>query len=155
MTLCTAAGPQGKTGPRGPRGFVGPRGPRGDKGAKGGAGPTGATGPAGTAAYAVVAINPESNAPQLVAAQSHEIDAVSEISTGTYCIAAGGGLSSAGVPVIASGEAAYSKPGAVPLAVAVASHADCPGGDFEVRTYDLAGGSATLSSGIAFTVAIP
>lgn len=170
---CLVPGPRGSRGPRGPRGFTGPRARRGAKGSRGprglagprgatGAtgpvgpagpvGPTGPAGPAGTAhAYGVVV---PGSPPTVIAAQSSGIGAVSNPSSGIYCLTVAG-ASSTSTPAIVSAEHSHSSGGVIGLAQLDATASDCAAGQFEVRTYDLSGGAPALDSGVAFAIVVP
>jgi hypothetical protein len=159
---CLIAGPRGPRGSQGVRGFLGPNGPRGVAGKTGRAGATGATGPAGSAgtpgapgtarAYALVQ-------PPGALVQNVGFSSVRRSGTGIYCLVASG-INPATEAPVASGEAGYSRSGAVPavpLAVVYAKQppADCAPGEFEVRTYDLSSGRPVPSEEVAFTIIVP
>lgn len=177
-------GPKGVAGPEGPRGFLGPQGAVGKTGATGKAGPTGktgltgpagqtgpagapgaqgttgatgATGPAWATAYAIVQ---PGTPPRLVPGTSG-FTAVTQGGTGPgiYCLTAGT-VSASSVPAATvSGEASYSTGGVIPLAVLYAQAGGtgdlCSSGQYEVRTYDLSGGTPTLTNGAAFSIVVP
>jgi len=149
--VCEVAGPGGPRGPRGPRGFVGSHGKRGLTGA---VGMTGPTGPSGVArAYALVGVR---EGLQLVASMTHEIAAVTPISTGIYCLASTVPTRPSESSAAVSGESSYSVPGVIPLAVLNARHPNCGPAEFEVETYKLNGKSGPeLSGEVAFTLVAP
>jgi hypothetical protein len=172
-------GPRGRTGQQGPRGFLGPRGSTGKTGSTGKAGPTGKTGslgptgplgpagspgptgPTGAAGApglaAVGVVNPHLNGPTspgFVPAQTLGFSALGNPSTGVYCLTPSAS-SISGVPITVSGESSYSGNGVIPLAVYDAQPSDCGGGQFEVKTYDLAGASPALSAAAAFSIVVP
>ena len=72
-----------------------------------------------------------------------------------------GTVSASSVPAATvSGEASYSTGGVIPLARALrAGRRDgatfFAAGQYEVRTYDLSGGTPTLTNGAAFSTAAP
>jgi Collagen triple helix repeat (20 copies) len=164
---CAVAGPRG---PRGVRGFLGPNGPRGVQGKTGKEGPAGAPGapgsqgPPGTArAYALVqpeAVGPNPSPSGLVPSQSAGFIAVRRSAPGIYCLAPATSINPATEAPVASGEAGYSAPGVVPLAVVYARQpeASCNPNELEVKTYNLALGTPSASApseGVAFTIIVP
>jgi len=149
------AGKTGKTGPAGKAGATGKTGVQGPQGSQGLTGPTGPAGPAGgVASYAVVI--PNGSAPSLV--QSSQTSGFSSpvvlAAPGIYCLSASG-LNGATSTAVVSGEQSYSGGGVIPLAVWVAQPVNCATGDFEVKTYNLAGGTPTLSDSVAFSIIVP
>jgi hypothetical protein len=158
LTVCTAPGPAGPRGGRGPRGFVGPHGPRGYRGPRGGAGATGPTGPTGLAgprAAAVVtplAVGPTPSTSGLV--EDTGFTSVRRASEGIYCLTASPPVEAGNSVAVVSGESGYTTEG-VPLAVLESVHHDCPGNEFDVRTYALTGAVPKLSDHVAFSIAIP
>jgi hypothetical protein len=161
---CLIAGPRGT---RGVRGFLGPNGPRGvqgktgKQGATGEAGPTGSQGPQGTArAYALVdpkAVQPVPSPAGLVLGQNAGFIAIRRSAVGVYCLTPASGISPASEAPVASGEAGYSGPKVVPLAVVYASQPpdNCNPSELEVKTYNLASGTSGPSEGVAFTIIVP
>jgi hypothetical protein len=153
---CLIPGPRGLPGPPGPRGFRGFTGKTGKTGATGKAGAQGLPGtpgaPGTARAYAVV--QPTSpGKPALIAAQTKNITAASEPSTGVYCLAPAAGIDPAADTAVASPEVSYSSKEEIGLIVVNAKSAHCSG-NFEVDTY-APGATPTLASGYAFTVIVP
>ena len=174
-------GPRGVAGPEGPRGFLGPQGSTGKIGTTGKAGPTGKTGatgppgltgnqgpqgatgatgqqgPAWATAYAIV----QPGTPPRLTPGTSGFTSVTQGGNGPgiYCLTAST-VSSSSVPAATvSGEASYSTGGVIPLAVLYAQPGGtgdlCSTGQYEVRTYDLSGGTPTLTSGAAFSIVVP
>jgi len=156
---CLITGPRG---PRGPRGFVGPNGPRGIQGKTGKEGATGAAGspgePGTARAYAVVRpenVGTSSSSAGLVPGQSTGFTGIRSSTTGIYCLTPVSAINPATAAPVVSGEAGYSGPEVVPLAVVYARQPtkDCGPNEFEVKTYNLA--KAALSNEVAFTIIVP
>ncbi len=147
------AGPTGKTGSTGPAGAQGPPGPQGVQGLQGMQGNPGAEPPI---AYAVVAPQSASTGnPFFVSAQTWQFGSVSRAATGIYCVATSVVTPSSATATV-SGEYSYDYPTSptqpVPLAVLDAQAGNCPSGNFEVRTYDLSGGTPSPSNAVAFSI---
>jgi hypothetical protein len=140
----------GSVGQRGPRGFVGAHGKRGFTGPVGN---TGATGPPGAAhAYAVVSAR---GGAQLVPGLTREFTSVSAVSHGVYCLTPAPAIKPSETPAVVSGEASFSEPGVVPMAVLNALRGSCNANEFEVETYRLGEKGPELSSQAAFTIVVP
>jgi hypothetical protein len=167
---CLVRGPRGFPGPTGPRGFTGATGKTGKTGATGKTGPAGKTGAAGAAgtagtagapgtarAYAVVQPTSPTQV-NLIAGQTSNITAVSETSVGgsgggVYCLSPAAGINAASSAPAVSPEVSYSSGGAPGTIALNAQRSHCAPTDFEVDTY--APGTATLTSGYAFTIVVP
>ena len=149
-------------GPRGFTGFPGTKGATGKNGATGKTGPAGKNGANGTngkdgANGTIVAsaiVQPTSTPPTVNLINASSIASVSEPSPGVYCILPTSGVSlPAGVATV-SPEVSYGTPAGVPGVIAVnAQHTNCPSTPYEVDTY--APSTTTLTTGYAFTIAIP
>lgn len=157
-------GSTGKAGPTGKTGATGPVGPAGQTGPPGATGNTGAPGPAWATAYAVVEASQVTTTPSQVpfittSGQTSNFATVYSPSTGIYCLApsAATGITASNMPAATvSGETSYSSHGVVPLAVLDAQPGtDCASGDYEVKTYDLATGTPSLSPGVSFSIVVP
>lgn len=149
-----AVGPQGETGPAGAQGLRGEAGPQGPQGPQGETGPTGARGSDGTArAYAVI----DPATPSIVAGRQKNMTAVSRVGTGTYCLTPAAGIDATATFAVATPELSLSGSSLatdnILLSYVVASAADCPAGDFEVKTY--ARTMTALSDAVAFAVVVP
>jgi hypothetical protein len=160
VRACLIRGPRGPQGLLGPAGARGPIGLRGSRGATGSRGPmglqggAGPQGPAGTArAYAVIQpTSPPATAPSVIAAQSSNITAVSEVKEGIYCLTPTAGINPAADTATVSPEVSYSA-GKAPGVIALnAQDSDCPTGNFEVETY--APASTSPTGGYAFTILV-
>jgi hypothetical protein len=147
-------GATGKTGPTGKTGKTGAKGATGTQGTQGAQGAQGSPGPSGTAAYGLVAPTASPTTADLIAAQSSGISSVSEPAAGVYCLTPAAPVNAAAVSVTVSPEISYTSAGGPPGTVAVnAQHGACGSGAFEVETF--APGTATPTSGYAFTIVIP
>jgi hypothetical protein len=155
IRACLLRGPRGFTGFPGPRGATGKTGPAGKNGKNGTNGTNGTNGkdgaPGTIVAYALVQPTASPTAANLIG-QSN-INTVSEISAGIYCITPAPGITASGIASV-SPEVSYSV-GGVPGVIAVNSkHTNCPATPYEVDTYT-PGATQTLATGYAFTIAIP
>ncbi|MGO9759971.1 MAG: hypothetical protein ACLP1Q_01760 [Solirubrobacteraceae bacterium] len=151
VRACLIPGPRGFTGPAGPAGATGKTGAAGKTGPAGKNGTNGTNGTNASVAYAVV--QPTSpTAATLIGASN--IIAVSEPTTGVYCITPAAGIASSGIAAV-SPEVSYSA-GKVPGVIAVnAQHTNCPSTPYEVDSYAPGTTTPTLTTGYAFTIAMP
>jgi Collagen triple helix repeat (20 copies) len=146
-------------GPRGFTGFPGAKGTTGKTGATGKTGPAGKNGTNGTngkdgASGTIVAsaIVQPSTPPAANLINPSNVASVSEPSTGIYCITTTPGVSLAPVATV-SPEVSYGAIKAPGVIAVNAQHPNCPATPYEVDTY--APGTTTLTTGFAFTIAIP
>ncbi len=141
-------------GKRGPAGPAGPAGPKGATGATGAKGATGPQGPAGTArAYAMVFPGGT-----FEAARTKNFSAVSNPSTGIYCLTPSGGVTEAGsAPAITVEEINSSGDNLSAFwRDSTGGPFECAAGQFEVLTYAFtAGGDNALNNSVAFTIVVP
>jgi hypothetical protein len=153
VRACLFQGPRGFTGFTGPKGATGSRGPTGKTGKEGKEGKEGKAGTNGTTvAYALVQPTASPTAANLIG-QSN-IQAVSEVSAGVYCITPAPGITPSGIASV-SPEVSYSV-GNVPGVIAVnAQHTHCSATTFEVDTYTPGTTTPALATGYAFTIAVP
>jgi Collagen triple helix repeat (20 copies) len=160
-----ATGHEGRRGPPGPPGPPGPRGPQGQKGDKGDKGPPGPPGPPGqgtASAYGFVVPGEVSLnvGPVLVAARSHNIDAVTSPAAGVFCIKPAASIDAGSRSWTVTPETSRSGvASSLMFAYADANPATCPAGQLGVRTYELnitkIGSTAVPSEHVAFMVVIP
>jgi hypothetical protein len=96
-----------------------------------------------------------------VPGQTVGISAIRRVLTGIYCLLPANSIVPTAEAPVASGEASYSGPEVVPLAVVFAGLPNnCGSGELEVKTYNLAADSpppvhAELSDKVAFTIIVP
>ena len=157
-----ATGHEGRRGPPGPQGPPGPRGPKGDKGDKGPPGPPGPPGQGTASGYGFVVPGEVSLnvGPVLVAARSHNIDAVTSPAAGVFCIKPAASINAASRSWTVTPEVSRSGvASSLMFAYADANPATCPAGQLAVRTYELnitkIGSAAVPSEHVAFMVVIP
>ena len=141
------AGAPGPAGAAGAKGDKGDTGAKGDPGAKG---DTGAQGPAGTArAYAVV--NGDAS-PTFVATHTKNFESVTNVTglgQGVYCLKPAAGINPDEVPFTVSVNWAT---GTTPALAFYHPGFNCPDGEFEVITSDMAGNRI---NGVDFSIIVP
>jgi hypothetical protein len=129
--------------------------PASEFGVTGPQGPEGPAGPAGSArAYAVV----DPSGPALAAQRTFNFAAVARANTGIYCLTPtpGSGLDpSTGAALVGIEWGASAGSDLLAFVQLDVIPSSCPATDYEVRTYGLPGGVATLSNQVGFTILIP
>ncbi|HWM13322.1 MAG TPA: hypothetical protein VNO56_02450 [Gaiellaceae bacterium] len=92
--------------------------------------------------------------PAFDAARTRNFVSVTSPSTGEYCLKPAANISPATSPLVVSAEWSNSS-GSDLLVYWRSSGLGCPAGEYDVVTYDLAGGTPTLSNDITFVAYVP
>lgn len=104
------------------------------------------------AAYAFV--SSVGTTPAFDAARTRNFSAVSSPTTGEYCLTPGAGINPATSPLVVSVDWSNSS-GSDLLVYWRSSGLGCPAGQYDVVTYDLEGGTPTLTDDVAFVAYVP